>query len=143
MLIKISRVIKYDTTTIKSNERFFLCGIVLSLYIDSKIICAGKIVWKRKTSKTCASKKWKLHFRVKAVRVSLKVKWQINIWAKVLIIWCSSCHDSDIPTFWTASSTYLKWVDFVANLITWMTNFWKFCSNYILLPQIIKLYEKC
>ena len=29
---------KYGTTTIKSNVRFFLCGIVVSLYIDSKII---------------------------------------------------------------------------------------------------------
>ena len=29
---------KYDTTAIKSNAYFFLCGIVLSLYIDSKII---------------------------------------------------------------------------------------------------------
>ena len=29
---------KYGTTTMKSNVRFFLCGIVVSLYIDSKII---------------------------------------------------------------------------------------------------------
>ena len=43
LLIKISRVMKYDTTTIKSNVRFFLYGIVLSLYVDSKIILQERL----------------------------------------------------------------------------------------------------
>ena len=43
LLIKISRVMKYDTTTIKSNVRFFLCGIVLSLHINSKIILLERL----------------------------------------------------------------------------------------------------
>ena len=42
---------KYDTTTIKSNVGFFLCGIVLSLYIDSEIILQDRLCENEKLQK--------------------------------------------------------------------------------------------
>ena len=42
---------KYDKTTIKSNVGFFLCGIVLSLYIDSEIILQDRLCENEKLQK--------------------------------------------------------------------------------------------
>ena len=71
---------KYGTATIKSNICFFLNGIVLCLYIDSKnslilqeIFCENK-----KLRKLEPPKKRTLHLRIKTTRASLKVLLKSN-----------------------------------------------------------------
>ena len=71
---------KYGTATIKSNVCFFLHGIVLCLYIDSKnsLILQEKFFKNGKLRKLEPPKKWKLHFRMKTTRASLKVVLKSN-----------------------------------------------------------------
>ena len=71
---------KYGTATIKPNVCFFLYGIVLCLYIDSKnsLILQEKVFENGKLRKLEPRKKWKLHFRIKTTRASRKVLLKSN-----------------------------------------------------------------
>ena len=71
---------KYGTATINSNVCFFLNGIVLCLYIDSKnsLILQEIFCENEKLRKLEPPKKRKLHFRIKTTRASLKVLLKSN-----------------------------------------------------------------
>ena len=139
---------KHDTTTIKSNVRFFLCGIVLSLYIDSKIILQERLCENGKLQKLEPSR----NENSTLGKRSSEIRWkcllsQIKIYKKIeQKFWLSGVRVIKIQIYRTSGQpvvlTSLKQIDFVADLVSWMINFWKLCTDYILLLHIIKLNEK-